>query len=127
MGSLSIADVAAQSGLAPSALRYYESLGLISAQRDSLGHRCYSRLMLRRLGLIRLGRSLGLSLQHIGGELGHLPPHRAPTRAEWREISTRWDSLLRNEIAALTTARKSLSECTECGCLKPTSCTLLAA
>lgn len=127
MSSLSITDVAQRSGLAPSALRYYETLALISARRDHRGQRRYPRAVLRRLGLIRLGRSLGLSLEQIQAELSGLPPHRAPTRAEWRETSLRWDSLLRDQIDSLAKTRRSLAECTECGCLRPATCSLLDA
>src|SRR3978361_196534 len=102
--------------MAPSALRYYEELGLITATRTSGGARRYPRSVLRRLAVIRAGRNVGLSLPEISSALDDLPPERPPTPADWARLSQGWADRLDEQIAALTKLRDGLSSCIGCGC-----------
>ena len=102
---LSVGEIAERSGFAPSALRYYEREGLISAQRTAGGQRRYQRIVLRRLAFIAAARHVGLTLEEIGAALATLPEGRTPTRADWNRISERWRSRLDTEIAALEALR----------------------
>lgn len=121
---LAIGDVAGRSGLAPSALRYYEDQGLISAARTVGGARRYPRSVLRRLALIRAGRNVGLSLPEIRAALDTLPPDRPPTVTDWARLSSRWRDRLDEQIAALTQLRDGLTSCIGCGCLSLDRCAL---
>src|SRR5438093_12032413 len=87
---LTITEVSRRSGVASSALRYYEERGLIHSQRAGSGHRRYPRPVLRRIAFIVFAQRIGLSLDEIGGELAKLPPERAPTRREWSRLSSTW-------------------------------------
>jgi MerR family redox-sensitive transcriptional activator SoxR len=117
MDLLPIGEVAGRSGMAPSALRYYEDQGLISATRTPGGARRYPRSVLRRLALIRAGRNVGLSLPEIRSALDSLPPDRPPTAADWAKLSRGWRDRLDEQIAALTQLRDGLTSCIGCGCL----------
>jgi MerR family redox-sensitive transcriptional activator SoxR len=121
---LAIGEVAARSGMAPSALRYYEQLGLIGATRTPGGARRYPRSVLRRLAVIRAARNVGLSLPEIQAALDSLPPGRPPTAADWAELSSTWRDRLDEQIAALTQLRDGLSSCIGCGCLSLDRCAL---
>ena len=124
MEFLAIGEVAARSAMAPSALRYYEELGLITATRTSGGARRYPRSVLRRLAVIRAGRNVGLSLPEIASALDGLPPERPPTTADWARLSQGWADRLDEQIAALTKLRDGLSSCIGCGCLSLDKCAL---
>jgi MerR family redox-sensitive transcriptional activator SoxR len=124
MEILAIGEVAARSGMAPSALRYYEELGLISATRTPGGARRYPRSVLRRLAVIRAGRNVGLSLPEIASALDTLPPGRPPTAADWATLSEGWRDRLDEQIAALSHLRDGLSSCIGCGCLSLERCAL---
>jgi len=87
-----IGEVAARSGVAASALRFYESLGLIGSERTSGGHRVYPRHVLRRVAFIRIAQRMGLTLEQISTALATLPPDRAPTKAQWAKLSRSWRS-----------------------------------
>lgn len=121
---LSIGHVAERSGIAPSALRHYESLGLIASHRTAGGHRVFRRDVLRRLAAIRAGQRVGLSLEEIRESFGSIDPHRAPTRRQWEAISRRWAPLLDAKIRDLEKVRDNLSYCVGCGCLSMKQCTL---
>ena len=121
---MSIGEVAERSGLAPSALRHYETLGLIAAERTAGGHRMFRRGVLRRLAAIRAGQRVGLSLEEIRDSFGALDPHVAPTKTQWRVISRRWAPLLDAKIAELQKVRDNLAYCVGCGCLSMRQCTL---
>lgn len=121
---LTIADVARRSGVAASALRYYESLGLITSERAGSGHRRYPRAMLRRVAFVVFARRIGLSLEEIGVELDRLPPDRAPTRQDWAQLSGTWTSRIDERIAELQRLRAGLTECIGCGCLSLDRCRL---
>ncbi len=121
---LTIAELAARSGAAPSALRYYEDLGLIMAERTSGNQRRYPRYMLRRVAFIRAGRRLGLSLSEIKIALDRLPSGKAPTRAEWGRAARLWQAGIRERIAELERLSDTLGSCIGCGCLSLRTCAL---
>jgi MerR family redox-sensitive transcriptional activator SoxR len=121
---LTIAEVARRSGVAASALRYYESLGLITSERAGSGHRRYPRTVLRRIAFIVFARRIGLSLEEIGVELSRLPPDRAPTRQDWSLLSRAWTARIDERIAELQRLRAGLTECIGCGCLSLDRCRL---
>lgn len=119
---LTVGEVAARSGFAPSALRYYESEGLIAAERTDGGQRRYERSVLRRLAFIRAARHVGLSLDEVRDALATLPQSRTPTRADWARMSRSWRARLGEEIAALEALRDGLDSCIGCGCLSLRRC-----
>ena len=119
---LTIGEVAARSGVATSALRFYEDQGLIAAERTDSGHRRYPRSVLRRVAFIVFAQKVGLSLEEIGGELGRLPRNRAPDRADWAKLSGGWSTRIDERIAELERMKAGLSECIGCGCLSLDRC-----
>ena len=124
MDLLAIGEVARRSGMAPSALRYYEDLGLIVATRTAGGARRYPRSVLRRLAVIRAARNVGLSLPEGREALETLPPDRPPTTTDWARLSGEWRDRLDEQIAALTRLRDGLTSCIGCGCLSLDRCAL---
>jgi MerR family redox-sensitive transcriptional activator SoxR len=124
MDLLAIGEMAARSGMAPSALRYYEDLGLIVATRTAGGARRYPRSVLRRLAVIRAARNIGLTLPEIRAALDTLPPGRPPTAQDWARLSQGWRDRLDEQIAALAQLRDGLSSCIGCGCLSLGTCAL---
>jgi len=123
--ALSIGEVAARSGVATSALRFYEAQGLLAAQRTSGNQRRYERAVLRRIALIRAGRAAGIPLERIRAALETLPAGRTPTRRDWERLSRVWRSDLDEQIAMLHAVRDRLTTCIGCGCLSIDACTLL--
>ena len=121
---LTVGEVAARSGFATSALRYYERQGLLSATRTGGGQRRYERSVLRRLAFIRAARNVGLSLDEVAAALATLPGGRAPTRADWTRLSHSWRRRLDEQIDALTALRDGLDSCIGCGCLSLRRCLL---
>lgn len=122
--ALTISDVSARSGVASSALRYYEERGLISSQREGAGHRRYPRAVLRRVAFIVFAQRVGLTLDEIGSELAKLPPDRVPTRRDWSRLSTSWSGRIDQRIAELERLKLGLTECIGCGCLSLERCKL---
>jgi MerR family redox-sensitive transcriptional activator SoxR len=122
---LSIGEVAARSGVATSALRFYEAQGLLASQRTSGNQRRYERAVLRRVALIRAGRAAGIPLERIRAALDTLPAGRTPTRRDWERLSRVWRSDLDEQIALLHAVRDRLTTCIGCGCLSIDACTLL--
>jgi MerR family redox-sensitive transcriptional activator SoxR len=122
--TLSIGEVAARSGVAPSALRFYEERGLVRAERSDGGQRRYSPDVLRRIAFVRVAQRVGLSLEEVAAALGELPRERTPTRRDWQRLSRTWQPRLDAQIAALTRLRDDLSSCIGCGCLSLKSCAL---
>ncbi len=114
---ISIGQLAARTGLAVSAIRYYEEKGLISSERNAGGHRRFQRNVIRRLSFIRIAQQFGFSLDRIRGELASLPDNRTPNHADWSRISEGLRSELDDQIAALTSMRDKLDGCIGCGCL----------
>ena len=122
---LTISQVARRSGVAASALRFYEDRGLILSIRDGRSrHRRFPRSMLRRIAFIVFAQKVGLSLAEISQEFMKLPEHRAPTRREWAKLSAMWGSRIDERIAELTRLRSGLTECIGCGCLSLDRCWL---
>ncbi len=121
---LPIGEVARRSGVASSALRFYEQRGLISSEREGSGHRRYPRPVLRRIAFIVFAQRIGLTLEEIGVELAKLPPHHAPTRNDWARLSATWTSRIDNRIAELERLKRGLTECIGCGCLSLDRCRL---
>ncbi len=119
-----IGEVSGRSGVATSALRFYESLGLIESKRTGGGSRVYRRHVLRRVALIRIAQRLGLTLDEIGEALAILPPDRAPTKAQWARLSRAWRRRLDGRIATLQALRDDLTGCIGCGCLSLQRCSL---
>src|SRR5215212_3917905 len=112
-----IGEVAARSGVAPSALRFYEDQGLIASERTDAGHRRYPRSVLRRVAFIVFAQKVGLSLEEIGTQLAKLPRNRAPDRADWARLSGSWTTRLDERLAELERMKVGLTECIGCGCL----------
>jgi len=121
---LTIGEVARRSGVAASALRYYEDRGLIASERAGSGHRRFGRDVLRRIAFIVFAQRLGLSLEEIGGELAKLPGDEIPTRKDWARLSSTWLSRIDERMAELERLRLGLTECIGCGCLSLDRCSL---
>jgi MerR family redox-sensitive transcriptional activator SoxR len=121
---LPISEVARRSGVASSALRFYEQLGLISSEREGSGHRRYPRPVLRRIAFIVFAQRVGLTLDEIGSELAQLDPNRAPGRSDWDRLSRSWETRIDERIGELERLKNSLGECIGCGCLSLDRCHL---
>ncbi|MGI8428724.1 MAG: redox-sensitive transcriptional activator SoxR [Solirubrobacteraceae bacterium] len=121
---MTIGEVSRRSGVASSALRFYEERGLITSDRAGSGHRRYPRPVLRRIAFIVFAQHVGLTLEQIGAELGKLPPHRVPTRRDWSRLSREWGARIDERIAELERLRLGLTECIGCGCLSLERCRL---
>jgi MerR family transcriptional regulator, redox-sensitive transcriptional activator SoxR len=123
--SFSIGAVAERTGVATSALRYYEELGLIRSVRASSGHRRYAPDVIRRVSFIRLAQQVGLSLDEIGAALASLPGERTPTQRDWDRLARSWRPRLDEQIGVLERLRDRLTGCIGCGCLSMRACRLL--
>jgi len=121
---LTITEVSRRSGVASSALRFYEERGLIRSERAGSGHRRYPRAVLRRLAFIVFAQRVGLTLEEISGELAALPADSVPERADWARISSRWTRRVDERIAELQRLRAGLTTCIGCGCLSLQTCQL---
>lgn len=121
---LTINQVARRSGVAASALRYYEERGLLASTRAGSGHRRYPRAALRRIAFIVFAQRLGLSLEEIGTELAKLPSDRVPGRTDWKKLSGGWARRIDERIAELQRLKDGLTECIGCGCLSIDRCKL---
>ena len=119
---MAITEVARRSGVASSALRFYESRGLIASERTGSGHRRYPRAVLRRIAFIVFAQKIGLSLEEIGAELAKLPHNRVPERADWAKLSSAWTRRVDEQIAELQRLRAGITQCIGCGCLSLQQC-----
>jgi MerR family redox-sensitive transcriptional activator SoxR len=124
IGVLTISEVARRSGVAASALRFYEARALIKSERAGSGHRRYPRAVLRRIAFIVFAQKIGLSLDEVGAELAKLPQNRVPERADWAKLSAGWTKRIDERIAELERLRTSLAQCIGCGCLSLGQCRL---
>ena len=122
---LSIGEVAERSGVAPSALRFYERQGLIEAERTGGNQRRYDRAVLRRIAFIQAGRAAGVTLGEIRAALDGLPTRRVPSREDWERLSNKWRDDLDARIETLQALRNRLTTCIGCGCLSIDQCDLL--
>lgn len=121
---MTVGQVADRAGLAASAVRYYESEGLIPATRTAGGQRRFARDVLRRLAFIRAASNIGLTLEEVREELAGLPGGRAPTRSDWTRLSRGWRGRLDERIEALVALRDGLDSCIGCGCLSLDRCAI---
>lgn len=124
MEQLTIGELAARAGVATSALRFYESKGLIASERTDGNQRRYPRATLRRVALIRAGQEVGLTLGEIAGALQALPHDKTPTKRDWEKLSNGWRDRLDQQIAELEALRDELTDCIGCGCLSLKSCAI---
>jgi len=121
---LTVGEVARRSGVAVSALHFYEAKGLISSVRSTGQQRRYGRDVLRRVAVIKVAQRIGISLASISSALAALPDGRTPTAADWARLSRSWRSELDERIAQLTRLRDQLDDCIGCGCLSIDACKL---
>jgi MerR family redox-sensitive transcriptional activator SoxR len=122
---LTIGHVAARTGVATSALRFYEERGLISSVRTEGNQRRYARDVIRIVSVIRAAQELGISLSEVGRALGSLPKGRTPTPSDWAQLSAGWRDSLDQRIRDLQALRDDLDQCIGCGCLTLESCRIL--
>jgi MerR family redox-sensitive transcriptional activator SoxR len=121
---LTIREIAHRSGVAASALRFYEDKGLIRSERAGSGHRRFPRAVLRRIAFIVFAQRIGMTLEEIGAELAKLPEDRVPQGSDWARLSSRWTRRIDERIELLERLRESLTGCIGCGCLSLDRCRL---
>ncbi len=121
---LSVGEVARRSGVAVSAIHFYEAEGLIQGWRTAANHRRYPRGTLRRIAIIKVAQRAGIPLKEIGEALATLPSGAVPSAQDWARLSARWKHDLDDRIHRLTRLRDQLSGCIGCGCLSLTDCPL---
>lgn len=123
-GKLSVGQVSERSGVAVSALHFYESKGLIASERDAINRRIYRPETLRHVSLIKVAQKIGLPLAAIRAAFGSLPTSRPPTATDWKRLSSEWKEDLDRRIATLEALRDQLDQCIGCGCLSLDDCPL---
>ena len=121
---LGVGEAAKRSGVAISAIHFYEAKGLLTSWRNAGNQRRYPREALRRIAIIKVAQRLGLSLVSIKAALDSLPKGRTPTDQDWRKLSARWRAELDGRIGKLTQLRDQLNGCIGCGCLSMKQCPL---
>lgn len=121
---LSIGQISDRTGLAPSAIRYYEEEGLVTPFRNAGGQRRYDRADIRRLSFVMISQRLGFSIKQIHAALTSLPDHRTPTKADWEKLSQTFKDDLEARIAQMEALRDTLTGCIGCGCLSLKACSL---
>src|SRR5271167_4709620 len=122
---ITISEVSRRSGVAASALRFYETRGLIRSERAGSGHRRYARAVLRRIAFIVFAQRVGLTLTEVAAELSKLPAGRVPESADWSKLSTNWGRRIDERIAELQRLKAGLTGCIGCGCLSLEKCQLV--
>jgi len=122
MPLLTISEVSRRSGVAASALRFYEEKGLIKSERAGSGHRRYPRAVLRRIAFIVFAQRIGMTLEEVSAELAKLPEGRVPEGKDWAKLSGGWTGRLDARISELQRLRAGLTECIGCGCLSLDRC-----
>ncbi len=122
--NLSIGELANRTGFAITAIRFYESEGLVSSTRNASGHRRFKRGDIRRLAFIKISQNLGFSLSEIRDTLSTLPDRRTPTKRDWERLSKHFAQQIDQRISGLVQLRENLSTCIGCGCLSLSSCQL---
>jgi MerR family transcriptional regulator, redox-sensitive transcriptional activator SoxR len=121
---LTIGEIAQRSGLATSAIRYYERIGLIRAERTPGNQRRYRRDVLRRIAFVRIAQRVGLTLEEIVDSLSDLPIDKAPTSHDWERMTRGWRDRIDERIGILEALRGGLTACIGCGCLSLRTCSL---
>ena len=121
---ITIGQVANRCGIAASALRFYETKGLISSIRNNSNQRRYDRSVIRRVSVIRFAQKLGLSLEEIIEAFGSLPNNRTPNKQDWKKLSKKWQQNLDERIKSLQSLRENLDSCIGCGCLSLKACSI---
>ena len=121
---LTITEISRRSGVASSALRFYEERGLIRSERAGSGHRRYQRPALRRIAFIVFAQRMGLNLEEVGAELAKLPENRVPEKSDWAKLSGSWTERIDERISELQRVRNGLTKCIGCGCLSLSECQL---
>ena len=121
---LTISEVSVRSGVAASALRFYEEKGLIKSERAGSGHRRYQRPVLRRIAFIVFAQRIGMTLDEIAGELEKLPRNHVPERADWAKLSRSWSARIDERMIELERLKAGLTQCIGCGCLSLGQCHL---
>ena len=124
-GELTIGELSTRSGVAQSALRFYEREGLIAARRTHGNQRRYASVTLRRVALVQAGKAAGIPLERIRAALDELPAGKTPTKRDWERLSGSWRRELDERIATLESVRDRLTTCIGCGCLSLRTCALL--
>lgn len=124
MTQLTIGHLAERAGVATSAIRFYESRGLISSVRTTGNQRRYEASTLRRIAFIRTAQRVGLTLEEIGEALATLPDSRTPTKSDWHRLSKAWRPRLDEQIERIERLRDRLDSCIGCGCLSLKTCAL---
>lgn len=122
--ALTVGEVAERSGVAVSALHFYEKKGLIQSSRSAGNQRRYHRDVLRRVAVIKVAQRIGIPLVEIAEALAELPDGRSPTARDWKRMSAKWRIHLNERINDLTVLRDQLNECIGCGCLSIKACRL---
>jgi len=123
-GGLTIGDLADRTGLAVSAIRFYETHGILHPVRNAGGHRRYGRADIRRLSFVMIAQSMGFGLSEIADHMADLPAHRAPSKADWTRISEEYRAKIDSRITLLQSMRDRLDGCIGCGCLSLETCAL---
>lgn len=124
MNELTIGQLSERSGVATSAIRYYEDRGLVASRRTTGNQRRYPRATLRRLAFVRTAQRVGLALEEIEAALATLPSNRTPNKADWTRLSRGWRPRLDAQIGQLERLRDTLDSCIGCGCLSLQRCAL---
>lgn len=122
---LTIGELSQRTGVATSALRFYEQRGLIGSSRTSGNQRRFERATIRRVSVVRAAQRCGISLEEVASVLAGLPDDRTPTYADWQRISEAWQDKLDERIATLQGLRDKLTGCIGCGCLSLDRCWML--
>ncbi|WP_122055953.1 redox-sensitive transcriptional activator SoxR [Vibrio sp. Evd11] len=122
---LTIGQLSERSGVAPSALRFYETKGLIASIRTNGNQRRYQSAMLRRIALIQVAQSIGFKLEEITEELSTLPMNQTATKRDWERVAKKWQGQLDSKMAQIKSLQENLTGCIGCGCLSMQKCQLL--
>ncbi|ULN65102.1 redox-sensitive transcriptional activator SoxR [Vibrio gigantis] len=122
---LTIGQLSERSGVAPSALRFYETKGLIASIRTNGNQRRYQSAMLRRIALIQVAQSIGFTLEEITEELATLPMNQTATKRDWERVAKKWQGQLDSKMAQIRSLQENLTGCIGCGCLSMQKCHLL--
>ena len=122
---ISISEVARRSGVASSALRFYEERGLIESERNPAGHRRYNRATARRVAFVQFAQRIGLSLEEIRAELDLLPRDHVAAREDWDRLTTHWRERIEARIRELERLKEGLTNCIGCGCLSLDRCQVM--